>query len=586
MPTVPYSPVPAVQQTPASGLSYQNAGAATPDAFGAQVGSAEQALGMQMERVGDMVAKHANVLQDRLNEADGNDLFVKWDIDKVKAMTEFQQLEGKHAKDALPKFLEDQEALRQKYLSQAPNIEVKRIFDNNSKRQFGYAVGEAGRYAANQLRSYENKTAEAVVANEVDNAKTISSPEQLEDSLKRVRSVVRSNTADTHGLSEESVLEKQMAATSQIIASKVDALAMSDPVEARRIYEQHKDSVNGKTQLLIEKHLQQADTNVGTRIVAHDIVAGKVAGVEPLTQDSDSKWLSTAQDAARKLAQDPKYANNPGFEDQLQTRISTEYNLMKKGKSELERGNVNTLREAINGSSGNPRIVSEDTIHTNPVLESIWNQMDEGRKDQMRALIKKNTKEDVPTTQARVDKFQTIMGERLTDPNKFLMHVPGEEDLTFAQQNQLFKAQSDMRGQIQSDARMHQAISTVTPMLAEAGIVQKRSDKAAMETYNQFVGAFEVKLKEEAERNGGKFPDRETQEKIAAQLLRTEPRPGMFGQYGFVFGSDEPAFTVPKQTIGDVHGSDEIRKNFIARYGQTPTPQQIYVIYSRMKKAQ
>jgi hypothetical protein len=582
MATVPYSGVPSVTQTPASGLPYQTGAGATPEAFGAGIGQAEQGLGRQIEQVGDVLAKHANVLQDRLNEADGNDLFVKWDIEKTKLLTDFQQLEGRQAHDAMPKFLSDQEALRQKYLGQATNTEVKRIFDNNSKRQFGYMVGEAGRYSAGQLRSYENTTAASVVQNAVNGAPNSSSEAQVEESVRHAQSVARTNILSTHGGSEATADEKALEVSSDIYARKIQSLAISDPDEARAFYERHRDDINQKTQYGIEKTLQTADTNVGTKKIANDIVNGRVKDIEPLTPDAGNDWLLKAQLTAKRIAAQDQYKNNPGFELQLENKISSEYNMVKKGQREFERGNLNTLREVINGSTQSPKITSEDAIHSNPALEEVWQQVSKDNPaaiPQLRSLIQKNTKDDVPLTQARVDTFNQIMGMKETDPEGFLMVVPKEKDLTFQQQNQVFTAQRSYKGQIEANSQFNKARTNplVVEQLGGAEIFPSRTDKAKTEQYNQFMGAYKAELESAAAANNGKYPNSDEQGKIAARLLRQTERPGMFGWHGFGFGSDEPAFKIPDDT------RQEIIKNFKARYdGRPPQEQEIYQIYKRL----
>src|SRR6185436_11569366 len=120
MPQVPKLDLSVTQSTGAPGAFFSSAGA-TPEAFGAGVGQAQQRLGAQVEHAGDVMQKHANLLQDRANEAAANDMFVKWDIEAANVGVWYRSLQGKAAVDAHPEYVKKLEEVRTKFLDAAPN---------------------------------------------------------------------------------------------------------------------------------------------------------------------------------------------------------------------------------------------------------------------------------------------------------------------------------------------------------------------------------------------------------------------------------------------------------------------------------
>src|SRR5690349_17587235 len=83
--------------------------------------------GQTIERTGDMLEKHANILQDRANQAQATDMFVEWDKEAAQLQAWHKTQEGTNAVTTLPELYRKQDELREKYISQTPNVEVRRL---------------------------------------------------------------------------------------------------------------------------------------------------------------------------------------------------------------------------------------------------------------------------------------------------------------------------------------------------------------------------------------------------------------------------------------------------------------------------
>ena len=124
MPVVPAPTLPTVAPTSDSGLPYSSGAGATPQAFGADIGVAEQGLAAQIGRTGDMLERHAQSLQHDVNMSAAKDLFLEGDMKIGQLQVQYDGLQGAAKVNALSKFYEDVAAVRAEMKAKAPNAEV------------------------------------------------------------------------------------------------------------------------------------------------------------------------------------------------------------------------------------------------------------------------------------------------------------------------------------------------------------------------------------------------------------------------------------------------------------------------------
>lgn len=272
MPVVPSPSVPSVAPIASTGVPYQTAAGATPEAFGAGIGTAESGFAKEIGSVGDMLAQHALKMQEDVNVTSAENLFLAKDI-KLSTLTEqFNALQGSARVNALPKFHEDSAAIRAEGLGEAPNADVKKKFDQLFTRQLGFSIKAAGRESASAFRADQKATSNSVVANSMSNiAKTAGDDQQFLASTQNALMSQR-NLPEYKGASEETKLEMDRTIVSGAWATRLQAIAKTDPLRARELFGKNKDSIDGITQLKLDDSINQSIINVQSRVDSDKIV--------------------------------------------------------------------------------------------------------------------------------------------------------------------------------------------------------------------------------------------------------------------------------------------------------------------------
>lgn len=670
-------------------------------------GAGEGKIGAALESVGDTLAKQANLLQDRHNQALATDLFIQWDKEVSMESVKFRSLQGMQAVDALPKYMAKVEEIRNKYGRTAPNIEVARLFDLDSKRRAGYMITDGAYYAGNQNKQYNIAASQARQVTAIANAGNARDDEEFKN---EVVSAIRGVNAEAVelGWSPEVTSVKRMQAVSKAWSQRLDTIAMTDPFRAQDLYEKNKGQIaDPQVRMHIEKNLIQQYNSVGTRFDADSIANGTpfkgfprvgggtyreaIASIEegkagyqsigpvipsgryagdqalgryqvmgknlpewskevfgrevskeeflaseeiqdklfdakfgqlvekygnpidaasawftgrplkqaiaegakdvnigvqeyarrfsnalgpdaagPLTTESGPDWLKKAIDRAKAIAQ-VRAPDNPAYEDMLVARVKNEYNNVKTVKNSVDTANYFTMVGALMkvDDTGKPAINNMSQIMDDPTLNAAFNALPPPRQKAVMAQVERNAKADVPLNDQRLQRFNEVMGLKVTAPEQFRELDVMSEDLPRSMKNQLFAAQRAQQKNEITDPGFQRAIHSVQGLLNDADVGQSASDKTRNARYNQFIGAFQVK-REEWFKEKGKYPEIEDNRKIAAQLLTDTERPGRF------FGTNTmPQFEVPEFEVA------KIREAFKAKGRPNPTDREIYEIYQK-----
>jgi hypothetical protein len=272
MPQVPQV-LPSVQPQSGGGGGFFNIQDPTM-AFGYGAGKAQEGLGQTIEKTGDMLEKHANVLQDRANQAAATDMFVEWDKEAAGLQMWHRQQEGSNAVNTLPELYRKQDELREKYTSTAPNIEVRRLFDQDSKRRLGFMIQDAGSYAANQNKQSNIRAAKARTTLAIQGAGNSQSDEEFNFNVDQAIKGVDAQQME-HGWSDEETKVQRQIAVSATWQSHLDSIAMTDPFRAEKLYKENKEKIaDPTTRMHIERNLIQQFNSVGTGHDENSIVNG------------------------------------------------------------------------------------------------------------------------------------------------------------------------------------------------------------------------------------------------------------------------------------------------------------------------
>jgi hypothetical protein len=690
MPTVPRLEIPTGAGISAGSGVFSNADrAATPDAFGASVGQAEQGFGKAVDHASDVMEKQANYLQDRANQAAATDMFVNWDKEASAVTTWYKSQSGKNAVDALPEY-------------------YKKLDEVREKRRMGYMISDGGSYAGNQNKQYNLTQARARQDLSIQQAGNAKDDGEFNNALTDAK-IGAANEAEELGLPPDQKKLHLDNAVSKAWGTRLQTIAMTDPFRAKELYDKNKESItNPETRLAIEHNLQNQYNSVGTRVVSHAIEngapipnlppsvgtnreaigkiesggnydaqgpvvqSGRFAGqravgkyqvmegnigpwtkevlgkeltpeefrkdkeaqdavfdakfgqlvekygsvqdaasawhsgrplaqavaegakdqnlstadyvkrftaalgqnpAEPLTPDSGPEWernaIARAKEASQKLAPD-----NPQFEDLLINRVRNKYTLMRTGTERIYRENYNTVKGALleNNPDGRPTITTEDQILDNPQLNAAYVALDKVHKNAVIAQVNKNARADVPMDDNRLKRYNELKGQASLDPAKFRDTDIMAEDLPRSSKKELLGLQTAAEKRAQDTTGLTRALSSVTPMLNDAGIRRSATDQQVASRYNQFVGAFQTERDQWIKDKGGKVPTDKENQIIAAGVLRVAQPAGWF------FGAERLGFEVPDDS------KTEIGKAFSTRYGRPPTPAETYQIYQRQLK--
>src|SRR6516165_8577681 len=148
---VPYQPVPQGQATPATPFVGD---VATPQAFGVNIGKAEEQLGQTMDRASSALEANVLQMQGYKTEAEVNAGVTDYILKGGDLTNKFRELPGSQAQDQLQQHTNDLNQLRQGIRSSLSSPKAQRDFDNATMHRFALDVVGSSQYAAQQMRSF------------------------------------------------------------------------------------------------------------------------------------------------------------------------------------------------------------------------------------------------------------------------------------------------------------------------------------------------------------------------------------------------------------------------------------------------
>lgn len=286
MPSVPYSGVPSVSPSgrPAPYQSIRTSA----DTFGGQVGRSMQGLGQELERTGDVLAKHAIDMQTRNNEAWANDAFVRATISAGDLKAEYNSVEGLEAERFYrEKYIPGLEKIYKDMSGAAPNQQARQFFEKDFRRRMGYDIENGAGYAASQGKKYAHNAAAGKLTVAIQNSVT-SDDRQFIDNLREAREAVDAQ-ADAGYWPEEQRQAAHSEARSKLWTSKIQGLADTDPFRAAKVLEQNKKELVADDYFRAQNYVNQKVIQNGSRIDADEIFRGQPQ-VRANAAKSDDFW--------------------------------------------------------------------------------------------------------------------------------------------------------------------------------------------------------------------------------------------------------------------------------------------------------
>ena len=268
-------------------------------------------------------------------------------------------------------------------------------------------------------------------------------------------------------------------------------------------------------------------------------------GGEPRDSDPTSQ-LGTALEKAKEQAikvfpDDP--GNQAKYLDTLQNRIKTDYSVLQAGARDMQLQTRNIVQREL--FDPDHHVVDYD--HLSPKAQQAYDQAPPMLQKSFDNAMRSNSTADVPLTAERQSRFDTLRGESINEPDKFMSRDVSNEDLPRPQKSILLKTQADRKALVDKGAKLNSALSTIQPLLNDAQIGKSATDQNKNAEYNKFSGVFQKALDDFYQEKKRPPTDKEMRE-IGIQLLKTTVTgPGYFGS---LFGdrSDRAYRVVADQT--------------------------------------
>jgi hypothetical protein len=256
-------------------MPYQTAAGASPDAFGAGVGQAVQGLGREIDRSGDMLARHAIQFQVQQNEAATNVALSDYDIASASVYNEFKNLQGNIPQERMADYTKKLEDMRMEKRASLPNAEVQRQFDQGSRRQFGYTVKEMAGHAATENKKYQNAASNGRIASAAQSAAALNAQD---DEMFAVKYAEARKTAEEaqdvkgfEGPAKEALIQSKL---SPMWERRLRALSDSDPQRALKLFNENKDKLSPDQITPIQHTINQQLVDTESRRASDRIVNG------------------------------------------------------------------------------------------------------------------------------------------------------------------------------------------------------------------------------------------------------------------------------------------------------------------------
>jgi|GEM_PF-5348008 len=252
----------------------------SPDDFGAQAGQAMQRLGGAVQQGGDVLMQQAVRLQELDNDAQAKNAYVDYSNQMRDALfnpkTGYYALQGKDAVDAYQPTLDHLNQLRQQTMSGLANDQQRKLFDNIALKRTEIELDGMARHSAGQQRAYQDQSSDAVLQTNLSDAASYYNDDKRFGLAVRSGLAEISNHAADTGQPPELEAQRRSQFLSAAWKSRIDRMAIDDPVGARDLYQsQAMGQMTGQDQSQTEKLLKPLVDAQQTRTIASSIMAGK-----------------------------------------------------------------------------------------------------------------------------------------------------------------------------------------------------------------------------------------------------------------------------------------------------------------------
>lgn len=251
----------------------------SPDMFGASTARAAGEFGQTLQQAGQVITQQ--VIQDKIieNETEATNANNAYTEEAARLWSEFSNLQGQEAVDALPRFQEQIRSLRDRYMGGASNPAVRRQLNRSIGGSAASMLGNAAQQNGRNVRVAGDNAATSqgnLMINE--GVRVRDNPQEVAGALSRGLAAVEQR-ARINGWDDATAASARAEYRGRFYSAVIATVAENDPLRAQQIFEANRDNIDAQSQIRIQNFLEAP---VRTRRAA-DIVqeVTRVPGAPP-----------------------------------------------------------------------------------------------------------------------------------------------------------------------------------------------------------------------------------------------------------------------------------------------------------------
>ena len=272
---VPYTGVPSVSPDlrPTPSVSVQS----PLSAFGGATAEATERSGKTIGEVGNELYGRAIAMQELDQQAKAANSVAKLTDGVGDLDVKYRSLEGKSAVDAYPQYKADLNKLRESIGEDLDSPYSQRIYLQESRNIQSRAVIGAGIHAGEQFKKYQIGTAQATMDSGRKSVASNPEDENLYQQQLKVNATKASDLQALHGWTDEQRDDAATKANSSLVADRVQALARTNPVLARKTLDEavKAGNIDGETAGKVGEFVRNHNINVTSRVESANLLSGQ-----------------------------------------------------------------------------------------------------------------------------------------------------------------------------------------------------------------------------------------------------------------------------------------------------------------------
>jgi len=306
---VPYTGLPSVaaQVSPTGDQQIQ----ATPAAFGAQIGGAEQQAGAGLEGDAAKLSQAALAMQGMNNERDARNAQGLFQEQIGQAWGKYSSLEGKNAADAYPEFQKQIATIRDGVAGTLGSPQAKNDFLNAA----GFLMNRLTLGAATHAASEQKKSWVQSYASNIENASNFAvtmqnDPTTLAAQANSVRDSATQLAAQT-GQDEQAAKATMSNAMGKFYGKVILSKFATDPAGAKQLFDSVRGEMDAGTVVSLQQHMKaQGDIQAGAA-AANSAYFGTGGSVGGAIQAAAAKYPGVSADTLQRTARLENSPNTP-----------------------------------------------------------------------------------------------------------------------------------------------------------------------------------------------------------------------------------------------------------------------------------